>query len=35
MLKQLIMVACIAVPLTAVAEDKKPTAQQEKMATCN
>lgn len=40
MLKQLLIAACIAVPLAAVAQDKmapekKPTAQQQKMTTCN
>lgn len=40
MLKQLLIAACFAVPLAAVAQDKmaadkKPTAQQQKMSTCN
>ena len=40
MLKQLLIGACFAVPLAVVAQDKmaqdkKPTAQQEKMAMCN
>ncbi len=34
MLKQLLLAACIAVPLAVAAQDKM-TAQQSKMATCN
>ncbi len=34
MLKQFLVAACFALPLTAVAQDKV-TAQQSKMATCN
>lgn len=34
MLKQLLLAACIAVPLAAAAQDKMTT-QQGKMATCN
>ena len=36
MFKPLLIAACIALPLTAVAaEEKKPTPQQQKMAVCN
>jgi hypothetical protein len=36
MMKSLLVAACLALPLAAVAaEEKKMTAQQNKMATCN
>jgi hypothetical protein len=36
MYKKLMLVACLALPLAAfAAEEKKPTAQQEKMSACN
>ncbi len=36
MIKKLVMAACLALPLAAIAaEEKKMTAQQNKMASCN
>ena len=35
MLRPLLIAACLALPFAAVAQDKKMTPQQEKMATCN
>lgn len=36
MFKPLLIAACIALPLTALAaEEKKPTSQQQKMSVCN
>lgn len=36
MIKKLLIAACLTLPLAAFAADeKKPTAQQQKMATCN
>jgi hypothetical protein len=35
MIKPLLIAACLALPLAAVAQDKKMTPQQEKMAACN
>lgn len=35
MLRQWLIATCLAVPLAAVAADAAPTAQQQKMTTCN
>ena len=35
MLKPMLIAACLALPFAAVAQDKKMTPQQEKMAACN
>ncbi len=35
MIKQILIAACLVLPLSVMAADKKPTAQQNKMATCN
>ena len=35
MLRPLLIAACLALPFAAVAQDKKMTPQQEKMAACN
>ena len=35
MLKPLMIAACLALPFAAVAQDKKMTPQQERMASCN
>ncbi|MGH6622687.1 MAG: PsiF family protein, partial [Burkholderiaceae bacterium] len=35
MIRQWLIAACVAVPLTAMAADKEPTAQQQKMTACN
>jgi len=35
MLRQWLIAACVAVPFTAMAADKEPTAQQQKMTACN
>ncbi len=35
MIRQWLIAACAAVPLAAVAADPAPTAQQQKMTTCN
>jgi psiF repeat len=35
MLRPLLIAACLALPFAAVAQEKKMTPQQEKMAACN
>lgn len=35
MIKHALLAVCIALPLAALAEDKKPTPQQQKMAACS